>query len=210
MIPLTVLETVIDASGVAPRIEVMLPVGVRPRQLAVRTLLAGMCLAQADHRPAHLTRVHQVLVSLPPDEQRRLGVITDWKHGPHQLTYRQTERTLCAARRFAVFPAQPGGTRREVPGSNGLPGSERLRGQQHARKPGGRVQWSGTARRGDPRDMAKAGLPESQSPVDASSRPPERPLKPVPRSASESKVADAPPERGATPSEGVEGDEWDA
>ena len=71
------------------------------------------------------------------------------------------ERTLCAARRFAVFPVQPGGIRREVPGSNGLPGSERLRGQQHARKPGGRVQWSGTARRGDPRDMAKAGLPEA-------------------------------------------------
>jgi transposase len=49
------------------------------------------------------------------------------------------ERTLCAARRFAVFLVQPGGIRREVPGSNGLPGSERLRGQQHARKPGGRV-----------------------------------------------------------------------
>jgi transposase len=120
------------------------------------------------------------------------------------------ERTLCAARRFVVFPVQPGGIRREVPGSNGLPGSERLRGQQHARKPGGRAQWSGTACRGDPRDMAKAGLPEAQSPVDASSHPPERPLKPVPCSASESKVADAPPERGATPSEGVQGDEWDA
>jgi hypothetical protein len=120
------------------------------------------------------------------------------------------ERSLCAARRFAVFPVQPGGIRREVPGSNGLPGSERLRGQQHARKPGGRVQWSGTARRGDPRDMAKAGLPGAQSPVDASSHPPERPLKPVPCSASDSRVADVPPERGTTPSEGVQGDEWDA
>ncbi len=120
------------------------------------------------------------------------------------------ERTLCAARRFAVFPVQPGGTRMEVLGSNGLPGTERLRGQEHARKPGGWVQWSGTARRGDPRDRAKAGLPESQSPVDASSHLPERPLKPVPCSASESMVAGAPPERGATPSEGVEGDERDA
>ena len=131
MIALAVLEAVIDASGVAPRVEVMLPVGVRPRQMKVRTLLAGMCLAQADHRPAHLSRVHQALLSLPEADQRRLGVIADWKNGPHLLTYRQTERTLCAARRFAVFPAQPGGTRREVPGSNGLPGSERLRGQQH-------------------------------------------------------------------------------
>ena len=94
MIPLAVLEAVIDASAVAPRIEVMLPIGVRPRQLKVRTLLAGMCLAQADHRPAHLSRVHQVLVSLPEADQRRLGVIADWKNGPHLLTYRQTERTF--------------------------------------------------------------------------------------------------------------------
>jgi hypothetical protein len=94
MIPLAVFEAVIDASGAAPRIEAMLPIGVRPRQLNVRTLLAGMCLAQADHRPAHLTRVHQALTSLPGDEQRRLGVITEWKHGPHRLTYRQTEYTF--------------------------------------------------------------------------------------------------------------------
>ena len=94
MIPLAAFEEVIDASGVAPRIEAMLPVGVRARQLTVRTLLAGMCLAQADHRPAHLTRVHQALISLPEDEQRRLGVIADWTHGPHQLTYRQAEYTF--------------------------------------------------------------------------------------------------------------------
>ena len=94
MTPLAVFEAVIDASGAAPRIEAMLPAGVRPRQLKVRTLLAGMCLAQADHRPAHLTRVHQALTSLPEDEQRRLGVITRWKHGPHRLTYRQAERTF--------------------------------------------------------------------------------------------------------------------
>ena len=94
MIPLAVSEAIIDASGVAPRIEALLPAGVRPRQLSVRTLLAGMCLTQAGHRPAHLTRVHQALTSLPEDEQRRLGVTADWKHGPHLLTYRQTERTF--------------------------------------------------------------------------------------------------------------------
>ena len=94
MTPLEAFEDIIEASGVAPRIEAMLPIGVRPRQLTVRTLLAGMCLAQADHRPAHLTRVHQALVSLPEYHQRRLGVIADWKHGPHLLTYRQTERTF--------------------------------------------------------------------------------------------------------------------
>jgi hypothetical protein len=88
------LEAVIDRSGVAPRIEAMLPIGVRPRQLSVRTLLAGMCLTQADGRPAHLTRVHQALTALPGHDQIRLGVIADWKHGPHLLTYRQTERTF--------------------------------------------------------------------------------------------------------------------
>jgi len=94
MIPLPALEAVIDASGVAPRIEAMLPAGVRARQLKVRTLLAGMCLTQADGRPAHLTRVHQALTSLPEDDQRRLGVIASWRDGPHLLTYRQTERTF--------------------------------------------------------------------------------------------------------------------
>ncbi|HEY2309391.1 MAG TPA: hypothetical protein VGI05_26235 [Streptosporangiaceae bacterium] len=94
MTALAAFEEIIDASGAAPRIEAMLPAGVRPRQLSVRTLLAGMCLTQGDHRPAHLTRVHQALTSLPEDEQRRLGVITDWKRGPHLLTYRQTERTF--------------------------------------------------------------------------------------------------------------------
>jgi len=34
-------------------------------------------LAQADHRPAHLTRVHRALASLPEDEQRRPGVTAD-------------------------------------------------------------------------------------------------------------------------------------
>jgi hypothetical protein len=94
MTALAALEGVIDASGVAPRIEMLLPAGVRPRQLRVRTLLAGMCLTQADGRPAHLTRVHQVLTGLPAGDQRRLGVIAEWKNGPHLLTYRQTERTF--------------------------------------------------------------------------------------------------------------------
>ena len=94
MIPLAALEQIIDASGAAPRIEAMLPAGVRARQLSDRTLLAGMSLAQADHRPAHLTRVHRALTGLTGDDQRRLGVIADWRRGPHLLTYRQTERTF--------------------------------------------------------------------------------------------------------------------
>ena len=93
-IPLAALEDIIDASGVAPRIEALLPAGVRHRQLRVRTLLAGMLLCQADHRQAHLTRVRDALTALPPADQARLGVTEDWKTGPHLLTYRQTERTF--------------------------------------------------------------------------------------------------------------------
>ena len=94
MIPLAASEAVIDASGVAARIEAMLPSGARVRQLAVRTLLLGMMITLADGRPAHLTRVRQALTALPEGDQRRLGVLTDWKDGPHLLTYRQAEYTF--------------------------------------------------------------------------------------------------------------------
>jgi len=93
-IPLAALEEIIDTCGIAPRIEALLPIGVRRRQLRVRTLLAGMMLSQAGQRPAHLTRVRDALTALPEPDQVRLGVLEDWKTGPHQLTYRQTERTF--------------------------------------------------------------------------------------------------------------------
>jgi hypothetical protein len=108
MIALAVLEGIIDASGAAPRIEALLPAGVRARQLLVRTLLLGMLLVLADHRPAHLTRVHQALISLPGDDQVRLAVLTDWKNGPHQLTYRQTERTFALVT-GVLAAGEPGG-----------------------------------------------------------------------------------------------------
>ena len=125
MIPLAALEEIIDASGVAPRIELLLPIGVRRRQLRVRTLLAGMMLSQADHRPAHLTRVHQALTALPEADQRRLGVLADWKTGPHRLTYRQTERT---------FGLVTGALAKDVP--DGLP-SPAL--QRDLRRPAGGI-----------------------------------------------------------------------
>jgi hypothetical protein len=93
-IPLAVLEDVIDASGAAPRIEELLPAGVRHRQLRAGTLLTGMMLTLADRRPAHLTELHQALTGLPADDQVRPGVTEDWSNGPHQLTYRQVERTF--------------------------------------------------------------------------------------------------------------------
>jgi len=87
------IEAVLDASGVAGRIEDLLAVGVRPRQLSVRTLFVGMLVCQAQGRPAHLTRVHGVLCDLDEPERRRLGVVVEWRNGLHTLTYRQVERT---------------------------------------------------------------------------------------------------------------------
>jgi hypothetical protein len=93
-IPPAVLEAIIEASGIAPRIEALLPAGVRHRQLKASTLILGMMLTQADRRPAHLTEVHAALTALPRAGQVRLGVTEQWKTGPHQLTYRQAERTF--------------------------------------------------------------------------------------------------------------------
>ena len=88
---LATFEAIIDDAAVAESIEALLPVGVRPRQLSVRTLLVGILLALVDGRPAHLTRVHAALLALPHDERARLGVVVEHRAGPHLLTYRQTE-----------------------------------------------------------------------------------------------------------------------
>ncbi len=57
-IPLTVREAIIEGPGAALRIEMLLPIGVRHRQLRVRTLLTGMLLLLAYRRSAYLTEVH--------------------------------------------------------------------------------------------------------------------------------------------------------
>jgi hypothetical protein len=93
-VPLARLEKIIDRSGAAARIEAMLPAGARRRQLSVRTLLVGMLLAQDAGQPAHLTRAHAALTSLPPADQERLGVVHDREHGPRRLTYRQAGHTF--------------------------------------------------------------------------------------------------------------------
>jgi len=87
------VERIIDACGVAGRIEALLPIGVRPRQLRARTLLIGMVLAMLQGRDALLTNVHEALLELPDADRRRLAVTADWKDAEHQLTYRQLEYT---------------------------------------------------------------------------------------------------------------------
>lgn len=71
-------------------------------------------------------------------------VQTDLTHRAHAVV----EQVLCATRRPVVSPVQLGGTRREVSGSDGLPGAERLRGQEHAQESSGRVQAYGAVRCG--------------------------------------------------------------
>ncbi len=107
-IPLAVIEQIVSGSGAAEAIELMLPAGVRERQLKAGTLLTGMILALADGRPAHLTRVLEALTGLPEDDQKRLGVIAQWKTGPHQLTYRQAEHTSRLIRK-TLAKAKPDG-----------------------------------------------------------------------------------------------------
>ncbi len=107
----------LDDKGVAEviaRVEARLPVGVRPRQLSVRTLVLGMLLTQADHRPAHLRRVHESLLGLDEADRRRLGVVVCWRTGPHSLSYRQVERT------FGLVSAALGKDDSDGTGSAGL------------------------------------------------------------------------------------------
>jgi hypothetical protein len=107
-VPLARLEEIIDASGVAPAIEALLPAGARHRQLRARTMLLGMQLALDDRRPAYLTEIHAALTSLPEADQPRLGVTEDWHGRPHQLTYRQVEHT-CRLITKALGKDQPDG-----------------------------------------------------------------------------------------------------
>jgi hypothetical protein len=81
-----------------------------------------------------------------PDMPARNGVRTeiaftlsydDLKNAlPDDVTAREARLMACdcqcAMRRSVVYPTQLGGIWRIIPGSNGLPGTERRRGQQHA------------------------------------------------------------------------------
>lgn len=101
-------------------------------------------------------------------------------HDAELYTDRNTvERCMCATRRLVVSPAQPGGIGGRFLGLMAHPdpkgdGDQSMPDNQ---RPGSVAR--GGALRG-PRDMAKAGLPEPQSPVDESSHPSERLLKPMP------------------------------
>jgi hypothetical protein len=90
---------VLDSSALPEALEAGLPHGVRPRQLSARTLLVGMLVALAEGRPAQLTRAHAALLGLSEADRARLGVVVDWRTGPHRLSYRQVEHTARALAR---------------------------------------------------------------------------------------------------------------
>jgi hypothetical protein len=107
------VEEIVDASGAAERIEVLLPVGVRPRQLRARTLLIGMVLAMLAGCDALLTNILRTLLELSEADRRRLGAIAQWNDAEHQLTYRQLEYTYRLISR-ALAKQQPDGTPSEA------------------------------------------------------------------------------------------------
>ncbi|WP_204288890.1 transposase [Microbispora amethystogenes] len=120
------------------------------------------------------------------------------------------DRWQCAMRRLVVSLAEPGGIGRRFLGPMAYldPKGEGDSSMSLKRRPcsgvGGGASW-------DPRDMAKAGLPESQSPVDGRSHPSEIDARSRRRALPGfSAMTWAPSERGAMPSEGIKGDEWDA
>jgi len=62
---------------------------------------------------------------LPPEREQDEPILVAWSDNGSEMTAIDTRQFTCAARRLVVSPAQPGVTRKEVTGSNGLPGSER-------------------------------------------------------------------------------------
>ncbi len=88
------LEALLDDPALSMKIaeiEASLPIGVRSRQLPVRSFLLGALLCLGDGRPAHLVRVHAALRCLEEAERWRLKVIANWNGVAHELTYRQIE-----------------------------------------------------------------------------------------------------------------------
>src|SRR6266498_3809581 len=147
------------------------------------------------HRPAGGPPVHRARRPSPPDRPTRPPPIPDTPEPARPTAAHRQPRSPrhhdavtpgephCAARRPVISPVQPGGTRREVPGSDALPRSERFRGTIAWQESNGRVQAYETRRCGTrviwlKLDCLNLNLQEAQL-----LRPPERRLKPVPRPA---------------------------
>jgi hypothetical protein len=80
------------------------------------------------------------------NELRRLGIRQKNSSPNHPQTCGKVERFRCATSHLVVSPVQPGGTRREVPGSDGLPVAERCVGTRACQETSGWAQTSGAVR----------------------------------------------------------------
>ena len=101
MSDLSRLEALLDETALHHEIaalEASLPIGVRPRQLRLRTFLLGAACCLSDGRPAHLVRVHQALCALNEADRWRLGVFVERRGVAHLLTYRQVESSTTSLR----------------------------------------------------------------------------------------------------------------
>ena len=85
-----------------------------------------------------------------------LGIKTITGRPENPKSQGKVERSQCATRRVAISPTQSGQTRREVCGSDGLPGYRKVMGTRACQETGDRAQVFGTVCREGPRDMAKA------------------------------------------------------
>lgn len=68
-----------------------------------------------------------------------------WAIGDRERRFDDLFNLAAPRKRLVISPVKPGGTRREVPGSDGLPDAERLMGTRACQLTRGRVQAYGTA-----------------------------------------------------------------
>ena len=157
------LEPIIDRAEVCEPIETLLPVGVRPRQLSVRTLLLGMLLVAVEGRPAHLRRVHQRCSRSPrrPAPARRARVL-ERRPAPAHLPPARVHLRRSSARSPTTRPTAPRhGCSQTSSTSSWKPASRPRRARVAAAR----------ARLDRPRNLG-APTPQSTAPPPPTRRPP--------------------------------------
>ena len=170
--------------------------------------------------PGATTEITQVKALLDPVDLTGAVVTGDAAHTQHATAQyildREADYVLtvkgnqCATRRSVVSPLQAEETRREVSGSDGLPGTERRMGTRACQLTGGQAQAFGMVRRGTRvswrrLDCLNPNLQRTQ--FTSIGTTPETDARLV---LTVLVRPGHPSRRGAMPSEGIEGDEWGA
>ncbi|MGH3466703.1 MAG: ISAs1 family transposase, partial [Thermocrispum sp.] len=131
-----------------------------PHLIAALDHHAGVVLGQhaVAAKSNEIPAVRDLLASFDPADLRGCVITLDAMHTQADTAEAILEAgadyvftvkaNRCATRRSVVSPPQAGGTRREVLGSDGLPGAERAKGTEACQKTDGQVQAFGMVRRG--------------------------------------------------------------